>query len=304
MIEVQGLVKRFGDFTALNHISFKAEEGEILGFLGPNGAGKTTTMRILTGYMPPTDGQARVAGFDVFEQSLQVRQRIGYLPELVRLYPDMTVRGYVEFVAEMRGLKNRRQRAEEVLEMVGMAHRAKSLIRTLSKGMRQRVGLAQALVHNPPVLILDEPTIGLDPQQVAELRTIIQQLGRQHTIMFSTHVLTEAEQVCDRVVIINRGNIVAEGRPDELREKVQDNTRVFVRIQGRFDEKKLLNMLNTLNGVEKSEAFQGGFVVTAKNNVEIRPSLAKAILEQGLNLLELRPLAITLEDIFLEYTRQ
>lgn len=303
MIEVNGLVKRFGDFVALDGISFHAAEGEILGFLGPNGAGKTTTMRILTGYMPPTDGKASIASFDVFEQSLQVRQQIGYLPEVIRLYPDMTVRGYIEFVAEMRGLRNRRQRANDVLEMVGMAHRAKSLIRTISKGMRQRVGLAQALVHDPAVLILDEPTIGLDPAQVAELRTIIQQLGQHHTIMFSTHVLTEAEQVCDRVVIINKGQIMAEGRPDDLREKVQNNTRVFVRVQGRVDEKNLLKSLNAIKGVEKSEPYQGGVVVTGKTNSEIRPAVAQTIINQGLELLEIRPLAVTLEEIFLEYTR-
>ncbi len=303
MIEVKGLVKRFGDFTALDDISFKADDGEILGFLGPNGAGKTTTMRILTGYMPPTDGKASIAGFDVFEQSLQVRQKIGYLPEIIRLYPDMTVRGYIEFVAEMRGLKNRRQRAADVLAMVGMEHRAKSLVRTISKGMRQRVGLAQALVHDPSVLILDEPTIGLDPQQVAELRTIIQQLGQQHTIMFSTHILTEAEQVCDRVVIINKGRIMAEGRPSDLRDKVQNNTRVFVRVQGRIDEKNLLKTLNSIKGVEKSEPYQGGFVVVGKTNTEIRPAVAQTIINQGLELLEIRPLAVTLEEIFLEYTR-
>lgn len=303
MIEVEGLVKRFGDFVALDGISFHTNEGEILGFLGPNGAGKTTTMRILTGYMPPTDGKASVAGYDVFEQSLQVRQQIGYLPEIIRLYSDMTVRGYIEFVAEMRGLADRRKRAMEALEMVGMEHRAKSLIRTISKGMRQRVGLAQALVHDPAVLILDEPTIGLDPQQVAELRAIIQRLGKQHTIMFSTHILSEAEQVCDRVVIINRGQIVAEGRPDDLRDKVQDTARVFVRVQGRVDDKSLLKTLNAIKGVQKSEAYQGGYLVMGNNKSEIRPAIAQAVVSQGLELLEIRPLAMTLEDIFLEYTR-
>jgi ABC-2 type transport system ATP-binding protein len=303
MIEVKNLVKRFGDFTALNKISFKAYEGEILGFLGPNGAGKTTTMRILTGYMPPTAGQATVAGHDVFSQSLSVRRQIGYLPETVPLYPDMTVRGYVEFIAELRGVPDRRTRAREVLEMVGMSERARSLIRTISKGMRQRVGLAQALVHDPPVLILDEPTIGLDPHQVADLRDFIRSLGKQRTVMFSTHILSEAEQVCDRVVIINNGEIVATGAPLELRQKLEANSRIFVRIQGRAGSKAIDKMLTAIKGVRHVAEYQDGFLVTTSTNQEIRPRLAAVLMENGLELLELRPMAVTLEEIFLEYTQ-
>lgn len=302
MIEVNGLVKRFGDFTALHGISFHAREGEILGFLGPNGAGKTTTMRILTGYMPPTGGTASIAGLDVFENSLQVRQQIGYLPEIIKLYPDMTVRGYVEFIAELRQLPDRKKRTMEALEMVGMASRARSLIRTISKGMRQRVGLAQALVHNPAVLILDEPTIGLDPTQVIELREIIRSLGAQHTIMFSTHILSEAEQICDRVVIINQGEIVAEGAPQELRDKLQDNTRVFIRVQGRRDE-KFIKALEKIKGVRAVAAYQDGFIIDGKDRSEIRPAIAATIINNGMELLEMRPLAVTLEDIFMEYVR-
>jgi ABC-2 type transport system ATP-binding protein len=303
MIDVENLEKHFGDFIALHGISFSAEEGNILGFLGPNGAGKTTTMRILTGYMPPTRGTARVAGYDVFEESLQVRQQIGYLPEVIQLYPEMTVRGYIEFVAELRQLPNRRKRAMEALELVGMADRAKSVIRTISKGMRQRVGLAQALVHDPAVLILDEPTIGLDPSQVAELREVIRRLGERHTIMFSTHILSEAEQVCDRVVIINRGEIVAEGAPQDLRDKLQKNTRVFLRVQGRADNKTLIKNLNKIKGIQSVEPYHDGFIVSGNTHKEIRPAVASAVLNNGLELLELRPLAVTLEDIFLEYTQ-
>src|SRR5512139_945319 len=209
MIQVEGLTKDYGPRRAIDALSFHAEPGEILGFLGPNGAGKTTTMRILTGYMPPTEGTAKVAGFDVFEQSIDVRRHVGYLPETVPLYPDMTVQGYVRYIADLRGVPEAASRVEDVLKTVGMYDRRHSLIRNISKGMRQRVGLAQAMVHDPEVLILDEPTIGLDPQQVADLRAFIRDLGSRHTIMFSTHILSEAEQICDRVAIINEGRIVA-----------------------------------------------------------------------------------------------
>lgn len=302
MIEVQDLVKRYGDFTALNGISFEAREGEILGFLGPNGAGKTTTMRILTGYMPPTSGRAKVAGYDVFDESLRMRHEIGYLPETVPLYPDMTVYGYLDFIAALRRINNRRKRIFEVLELVGMERRAKSLIRNISKGMRQRVGLAQALVHTPPVLILDEPTIGLDPQQVADLRKLIQQLGDQHTVMLSTHILPEAEQICDRVVIINQGEIEAVGAPNELRQALNVHSRIFVRVGGRIDKASLKKQLERISGVASVENHLDGIVVNAKTNKEIQASVAASIVENGLELLELRPMAVTLEDIFLEYT--
>ncbi|MCQ3932412.1 MAG: ABC transporter ATP-binding protein [Chloroflexi bacterium] len=302
MIEVQNLVKKYGDFTALHGISFKAREGEILGFLGPNGAGKTTTMRILTGFMPPTSGVAKVAGHDIFEESLAAREKIGYLPETVPLYPDMTVQGYLEFMAELRHVPERKKRTQEVLALVGMEHRAKSLIRSISKGMRQRVGLAQSLIHNPPVLILDEPTIGLDPAQVADLRSFIRDLRTQHTVMFSTHILSEAEQICDRVVIINRGQIVAQGAPRELRSKLNLGSRIYVEARGRADQKSLANTLSKIQGVKFAEPYQNGVVVNVKDNKDVRPALAAAILENGLELLELRPVAITLEEIFLEVT--
>lgn len=203
MIEVQNLVKKYGPVTAVKGISFTAQPGQVTGFLGPNGAGKTTTMRMLTGFLPPTSGKATVAGHDVFENSLEVRKRVGYLPESVPLYRDMTALAYLTYVGEIRGVAKRRDKAFEVLERVALAHRADSRIRTLSKGMRQRVGLASTLLHDPDVLILDEPTIGLDPLQVLELRELVRELGKRHTVLFSTHILSEAEQVCDSVVIIN-----------------------------------------------------------------------------------------------------
>ena len=230
MIDVQHLTKRYGDFTAVDDISFQARPGEILGFLGPNGAGKTTTLRVLTGFMPPTAGTVIVAGHDVEADSLAARAQVGYLPESVPLYPDMTVRGYLDFVADLRRVPDRRARVAALIGRVGLDARADSLIRNLSRGMRQRVGLAQALVHDPPVLILDEPTVGLDPHQIVEVRALIETLGRDRTVMLSTHILSEAEQMCDRVLIIQQGRIVAEGQPDTLRDQLQRGARILLRL--------------------------------------------------------------------------
>jgi len=208
MIKVSGLTKDYGARRAINNLKFDAQQGEIVGFLGPNGAGKTTTMRILTGYMPPTDGEAIVAGYNVVEESLEVRKRVGYLPETVPLYTDMTAFDYLKFMGELRKIPNIDDRVEEVLDMVGLIDRADSYIGNLSKGMRQRVGLAQALIHRPEVLILDEPTIGLDPGQVVEVRELIREIGKERTVLLSTHLLHEAQNICDRVLIINKGKIV------------------------------------------------------------------------------------------------
>lgn len=300
MIEVQGLTKRYGSFLALDNISFKAKKGEIVGFLGPNGAGKTTTMRILTGYMPPTAGTAKIAGFDVVADSLEARRNIGYLPETVPLYPDMTVQGYVEFMAELRGVKHKKQAALQALEQVDLADRAHSLVRSISKGMRQRLGLAQAIVHKPPVLILDEPTVGLDPQQVRDVRELVRTLGERHTIIFSTHILSEAEQICDRVLIINQGKIIAQDTPAHLRDRLQLSGRIYLRVRGQTS--KLLDVIKKMPGVAGVEPFQDGFAITPHDRKEIRPALATAIATASLELLELRPLATSLEDIFIELT--
>lgn len=302
MIDVSQLTKRYGRFVALDSISFSAQPGEILGFLGPNGAGKTTTMRILTGFMPPTSGHATVAGFDVVEQSLEMRRHVGYLPETVPLYRDMTVRGYLDFMAEIHGVKNRRQRVAEVLDLVGMADRARSLVRSLSKGMRQRVGLAQSIVHDPEVLILDEPTIGLDPHQVQDVRALVRQLGKTRTVLLSTHILPEAEQVCDRIIIIDRGRIVAIDTPEHLRDHLQRGVQVFLRVGGRADRREIARLVGAVQGVRSVEPHADGFIIQVKPNSEIRPALASAIVSQGLELLELRPWAVTLEEIFLELT--
>lgn len=303
MIEVNDLVKIYGTFPAVKGISFRAEPGQVTGFLGPNGAGKTTTMRILTGYTPPTDGSASIAGFDVFNQSMEVRKHVGYLPENVPLYRDMSAIGYLMYVAEIRGVRNRRDRAKDVLDRVGLGSRANSLIRTLSKGMRQRVGLASALIHDPAVLILDEPTIGLDPIQVLELRDLISELGKQHTVLFSTHILSEAEQVCDRVVIINRGEILAEGSPTELRERMQRGSRIAIRTVESTEQ--TLAVVQKVDGI--SEVYTDRDLVIAvpsSADSDPRPAISRALISAGLNVLEVRPAAINLEEIFLEVTRQ
>ncbi|MEP7285971.1 MAG: ABC transporter ATP-binding protein [Chloroflexota bacterium] len=302
MIEVEQLTKRYGSFTAVSEISFKAEPGEILGFLGPNGAGKTTTMRMLTGYMPPTQGTAMVAGFDVLEHSIDVRRHVGYLPETVPLYPDMTVKGYVRYIAELRDVPQSSSRVDDVLKTVGMYERRDSLIRNISKGMRQRVGLAQALVHDPEVLILDEPTIGLDPLQTLEVRDLVRNLGRSHTVMFSTHILSEAEQVCDRVIIINRGQIVAIDSPQVLRDRLQQGGRLFIRVAQPGDG--LSKAISSVAGVASVTPYSDGYIVTASGTTDIRARLAATLVSDGWNLLELRPLAMSLEEIFLELTTQ
>jgi ABC-2 type transport system ATP-binding protein len=302
MIEVEHLTKRYGAFTAVADMTFHAESGEILGFLGPNGAGKTTTMRILTGYMPPSDGTARVAEYDVFTDSMEVRRRVGYLPETVPLYPDMTVRGYVRYVADLRDVKNAGDRVNDVLKTVGMYDRRDSLIRSISKGMRQRVGLAQALVHDPAVLILDEPTIGLDPHQTLEVRDLVRTLGRSHTILFSTHILSEAEQVCDRVIIIDQGQLVAIDSPQTLRDRLQRGGRLFVRVGGDIPADVVQQLLKQVAAVKQVELYADGYTITASANADIRSRLAEAVIGAGWPLLELRPLAVSLEDIFLELT--
>jgi ABC-2 type transport system ATP-binding protein len=303
MIQVENLTKHYGEVAAVKDISFEAKPGQVTGFLGPNGAGKTTTMRILTGFMPPTSGKAVVAGYDVFDNSMEVRKRVGYLPENVPLYRDMTALGYLMYLAEIRGLQYRRQKAMDALVRVKLDHRANSRIRTLSKGMRQRVGLAQALLHNPEVLILDEPTIGLDPYQVLELRQLVRELGRDHTLLFSTHILSEAEQVCDSVIIINEGTIVAQGSPSELRKQLERGGRVLVRTDAPTPAVvEALQGLPTLAHVETS--VEGIIATPTRADVDPRPDIARRIVEKGWNLVELRALAVNLEEIFLELTRQ
>jgi ABC-2 type transport system ATP-binding protein len=301
MIQVHALVKEYGDRRALNSIDFDANQGEIVGFLGPNGAGKTTTMRILTGYMPPTSGEATVAGFDVVEESLEVRKRVGYLPETVPLYDDMTSFDYLKFMGELRRLPDVEDRVLETLEMVDLEDRADSFISTFSKGMRQRVGLAQALLHRPEVLILDEPTIGLDPAQVVEIRRVIREIGKDRTVLFSTHILSEAQQICDRVLIINKGSIVAEDTPDNLHARVLGAQRVFLRVRG--DADGLDATIKEVKGTRKVKSNKIDAVeFEFPAGQDVRPQVAKAVIKAGYDLIEMRPTGSSLEDIFLELT--
>jgi ABC-2 type transport system ATP-binding protein len=301
MIKVSGLTKDYGARRAIQNLSFDAQQGEIVGFLGPNGAGKTTTMRILTGYMPPTDGEAIVAGYDVVEESLEVRKRVGYLPETVPLYTDMVVFDYLKFMGELRHIPNVDDRVDEVLDMVGLLERSNGYIGNLSKGMRQRVGLAQALLHRPEVLILDEPTIGLDPGQVVEVRSLIREIGKERTVLLSTHLLHEAQNICDRVLIINKGKIVAEDTTENLQARLIGAERVVVRVRGEADE--LADTIKKVKGVREVETKDDGAVeFEFASGKDLRPEVAKQVISSGYDLLELRPLGMSLEEIFLELT--
>jgi ABC-2 type transport system ATP-binding protein len=301
MIKVSGLTKDYGTRRAIDNVSFDAQQGEIVGFLGPNGAGKTTTMRILTGYMPPTDGEAIVAGYDVVEESLEVRRRVGYLPETVPLYADMVVFDYLKFMGELRKIPNLDERVDEVLDMVGLFDRANGYIGNLSKGMRQRVGLAQALLHRPEVLILDEPTIGLDPGQVVEVRGLIREIGKERTVLLSTHLLNEAQNICDRVLIINKGKIVAEDTTENLQARLIGAERVILRVRGDADElAKTVKSVKGAQGVVTKE--DGSVEFEFASGKDVRPEVAKQVVNSGYELIELRPLGMSLEEIFLELT--
>ena len=302
MIEAKDLVKRYGDFTALDQVSFNVQEGEVLGFLGPNGAGKTTTMRILTAYMPPSDGTATVAGYDVFEDSLEVRRRVGYLPETVPLYPEMSVRDYLHFAAALRAVPDRDEAVEEVMERVSIADRADDRIGKLSKGLRQRVGIAQALVHDPDVLLLDEPTIGLDPKQIIEVRELIRELGGDHTVILSTHILAEVSQICSRVLIINKGRIVAEDTPERLANRLKGVEQVHLVVaKPAQDTVEVLKGIPGVSNVYPGHAA-GNFDIELALGSDRRPDIAAAAVHRGWDLLELRPVDMTLEDVFLQLT--
>ena len=301
MIKVSGLTKDYGARRAIHNLNFDAQQGEIVGFLGPNGAGKTTTLRILTGYMPPTDGEAIVAGYDVVEESLEVRKRVGYLPETVPLYTDMVVFDYLKFMGDLRKIPNVGARVDEVLDMVGLTDRANGYIGNLSKGMRQRVGLAQALMHRPEVLILDEPTIGLDPGQVVEVRALIREIGKDRTVLLSTHLLNEAQNICDRVLIINKGKIVAEDTTENLQARLIGAERVILRVRGESDD--LAATIKKVKGVQGVETKNDGTVeFEFASGKDVRPEVAKQVINAGYELLELRPLGMSLEEIFLELT--
>jgi ABC-2 type transport system ATP-binding protein len=309
MIEVENLTKRYGRALAVDGISFKVQRGEILGFLGPNGAGKTTTMRILTCYLPPTEGKAWVAGYDVFEDPLEVKKRVGYIPETPPLYPDMDVQSFLDFCARIKGLpgSERQARIDEAMEKTRIGDVRGKLIGRLSKGYRQRVGLAQAILANPDVLILDEPTAGLDPKQIIETRELIKGLGGSHTIILSTHILPEVEMTCGRVVIIAKGRVVAEDTPHNLTHRLKGAG--VLRIETRGDVAGLEETLRGVPGVAVVRGVTAGdghriFEVEAEAGRDVRAELSRAVVQKGADLLGLSQVGMSLEDIFIHLTTQ
>jgi len=309
VIEVQHLTKRYGRVTAVDDVSFRVERGEILGFLGPNGAGKTTTMRVITGFMPATDGRVVVAGFDVFEQPVEAKRRTGYLPETPPLYPEMTVRDYLSFVARIKGVPaaERKSRVQQVMGRTRVADMAESHCSKLSKGYRQRVGLAQAILHNPDVLVLDEPTAGLDPKQIIETRQLIKELAGDHTIILSTHILPEVAQTCQRVVIINKGRVVAIDTPDNLTARLRGSETMYVQLDaGPADAASTLERVPGVTRVTVSDRRDGsiGYEVESRQGEDVRRALARTVVANNWGLLELRPLRLSLEEIFLSLTTE
>jgi ABC-2 type transport system ATP-binding protein len=307
MIEVQQLTKRYGPTVAVSDVTFEVKKGEVLGFLGPNGAGKTTTMRVITGYLPPTSGEVKVAGYDVVEESIEARRHTGYLPENPPVYTDMRVSEYLAFVGRIKGVPSRdlKRRIDEVSEKCAITDVQSRQIGKLSKGYRQRVGLAQALIHNPDVLVLDEPTAGLDPKQIIETRELIRGLSGQHTVVLSTHILPEVSKTCERVVVINGGKVVAVGAPDELTHRLQGFESILITAEGPRDEMKArLERVEGVTLIEEREVFDGRatFEVHAAKERDVRSELARAIVESQWRLLELRTSGMSLEDIFLKLT--
>lgn len=309
MIKVSHLTKRYGNFTAVSDVSFEIEKGEVVGFLGPNGAGKTTTIRMITGFLPPSAGKVEVAGFDALEEAEEVKKRIGYLPENVPLYQDMEVEAFLNFFAELKHIrkKERKKRVAKIIERCGLKSVKKEIIKRLSKGFRQRVGIAQALIGDPEVLILDEPTIGLDPKQVVEIRNLIKELGKKRTIILSTHILPEVSEVCNRVIIISQGKIVASDTPEKLTSSMAGVERVVVKIKGPVDQVfSSLSQLEGVKSVKEEKRFDGdvtSFIVESALGVDLRKLLAKEVINRGWDLLELRKETLKLEDIFLKLTK-
>jgi gliding motility-associated transport system ATP-binding protein len=311
MIDVQHLTKDYGPYRAITDVTFAVERGEVLGFLGPNGAGKTTTMRILAGYMPATSGTVTIAGYDIFKQSVEARRRIGYLPETVPLYPEMNIRGYLDFMAKIKGVPrgDRKAQVERVMESTRITARAGQLIHQLSKGFRQRVGLAQALLGSPDVLILDEPTIGLDPKQIIEVRELIKGFGGEHTVILSTHILPEVSMTCSRVIIINEGRLVAVDTPDNLTRRLRGGEAIQLEVRGpRTQVIERLKRVPRVTGVTVAGDGRADGVATynvaSELGADVREELAAAVVNEGFGLLELRQAGMSLEDIFLKLTTE
>lgn len=304
MIEVKNLTKYYGKRLALDNISFEVKKGAIVGFLGPNAAGKTTTMRILTGFLAPTTGEVKVAGYDMLTHSLEARRHLGYLPEAVPLYTDMTVRGYLEFLAHLRGVSGDRlrSRVDEVVEVCHLDEYYDVLIGKLSKGFRQRVGVAQAIVHEPEVLILDEPTIGIDPIEIASTRQLIRELGEERTVLISTHILPEVSVICDRVIIIHEGKIVAEDNIENLSSLISDSRRVRLEAQG--PTKKIAERLRQIEGVSQVSYQGSNLIVEYPASLDLRSKITESVVQGGFTLLSMESVEMSLEDIFLRLTTE
>lgn len=300
MIEVENLTKKYGDLVAVKNLTFKVKKGEIWGLLGPNAAGKTTTMRILTGYLPATDGKAFVANYDVFEKPNDVKKIIGYLPENVPLYPEMTVHSYLSFVSEIKQIpaSQRKEHIEKAVEMSGLESVRKRLIKNISRGFKQRVGIAQALIHDPQVLVLDEPTAGLDPAQIIEIRKLIKSLKGEQTILLSTHILAEVTQTCDGVVIINEGNLMASGSLEELTASFKEKEGVVIKLKK--GGKDVLSLLQKIHDVDKVSHADDEFKIEWTKGKDMRDEITQLIVDKELGLIEMRPLAMNIEDLYLK----
>ncbi len=310
MIEIQNLTKTYGQIKAVDNISFTVNKGEILGFLGPNGAGKSTTMNIITGFIPSSSGKVTVNGCDIMEEPEEVKKKIGYLPELPPLYMDMTVNEYLTFCSELKKVSKKvfRSQMDDIMELVKITHVKNRLVKNLSKGYKQRVGLAQSLLGSPEVLILDEPTVGLDPKQILEIRKLIKALGKEHTIILSSHILPEVSAVCERVVIINKGKIAAIDTPDNLSKSLGDYSRFTITIAG--PKNKIVDNLKEIYGVKYLEPQHSGekeensFVVEADKEIDVRKPIFHKLSELGYPILELKSLSMSLEDIFIQLTSE
>lgn len=309
MIEVENLSKIYGENKAIDHVSFRVKKGQILGFLGPNGAGKTTTMRILTGYIPATEGTAKIDGYDVHSSSREVKQRIGYLPENPPLYPDMKVSEFLNFVAKIKGISSgdRQNKVIKALKCCQIEDKANVIIRKLSKGYRQRVGIAQAIVHEPPVIILDEPTVGLDPRQIIEVRNLIKSLAGERTIILSTHILPEVSMTCDQITIINKGKIVATNTPEQLQQDFISSKGYQIEVEG--DTSRITEKLQQVTGIDKINiekipdiARRSIISLNFNNNYDIGRDIAEMLIYNGLGIYEMKRTKATLEDVFLELT--
>ncbi|MDD5065757.1 MAG: ATP-binding cassette domain-containing protein [bacterium] len=309
MIEVNQVTKYYGNTKAVDDVSFTVDKGEIVGFLGPNGAGKTTTMRMITGFLYPDKGNIKVAGYDIMDQGIDARRHIGYLPENVPLYHEMYVKDYFDFVADIKGVKkeNKKSHISEITGKVGLTEVRNKLISKLSKGFRQRVGIGEALIGNPDILIMDEPTIGLDPNQIIEIRNLIRELGKEKTIILSSHILQEVSALCTRVIIIHEGKLVAIDTKEELMKNLESGQRIKILVDNDFNVIK--NKIGEIVGIKmielmKTENSLNEIIVTAQKDKDIRNDLARKVIESGFNLFELSPITMSLEDVFIKLTRE